>query len=92
MLRSSQPSLNQKLLLFELLLRDIKNTDLPIPQTKAVQSKVLDTAFAAFDTFNNNKMRSNLSKKEFKTLHSLCKQKHLVSKKLTKATLLSSPR
>ena len=46
---------------FELLFRDIKNTDLSIPQTKAVKSKILDTAFSSFDNFNNNKVRSNLS-------------------------------
>ena len=63
---------------FELLFRDIKNTDLSIPQTKAVKSKILDTAFSSFDSFNNNKMRSNLSKKELKALHNLRKQKHLV--------------
>ena len=37
---------------FELLFRDIKNSDLSIPQTKAVKSKILDTAFSSFDSFN----------------------------------------
>ena len=78
--------------LFELLLRDIKNTDLSIPQTKAVKSKILDTAFSSFDSFNKNKMRSNLSKEELKALHNLRKQKHLVIQKADKATLLSSLR
>ena len=54
------------------------NSDLSIPQTKAVKSKILDTAFSSFDSFNNNKMRSNLSKEEVKALHNLLKQKHLV--------------
>ena len=53
-------------LLFELLFRDIKNTNLSIPQTKAAKSKFLETAISSFDSFNNNKMRSNLSKEELK--------------------------
>ena len=53
-------------LLFELLFRDIKNTNLSIPQTKAAKSKFLETAVSFFDSFNNNKMRSNLSKEELK--------------------------
>ena len=52
------------MLLLELLFHDIKNTDLSIPQNKAVKSKILDTAFSSFDSVNNNKMRSNLSKEE----------------------------
>ena len=69
---------------FVLLFRDIKNSDLSIPQTKVVKSKILDTAFSSFDSFNNNKMRSNLSKEELKALHNLCKQKHLVIQKADK--------
>ena len=69
---------------FELLFRDIKNSDLSIPQTKAVKLKILDTAFSSFDSFNNNKMRSNLSKEELKALHNLRKQKHLVIQKADK--------
>ena len=69
---------------FELLFRDIKNNDLSIPQTKAVKSKILDTAFSSFDSFNNNKMRSNLSKEELKALHDLRKPKHLVIQKADK--------
>ena len=69
---------------FELFFRDIKYTDLSIPQTKAVKSKILDTGFSSFDSFNNNKMRSNLSKEELKALHNLCKQKHLVIQKADK--------
>ena len=57
---------------FELFFRDIKNTNLSVPQTKAVKSKILDTAFCSFDSFNNNKMRSNLFKEEFRVLHNLC--------------------
>ena len=69
---------------FELLFRDIKNSDLSIPQTKAVKSKILDTAISSFDSFNNNKIRSNLSKEELKGLHNLRKQKHLVIQKADK--------
>ena len=69
---------------FELLFRDIKNTDLSILQTKAVKSKILDTAFSSFDSFNNNKVRSNLSKEELKALHNLRKQEHLVVQKADK--------
>ena len=68
----------------ELLFRDTKNTDLSIPQTKVVKSKTLDTAFSSFDGFNNNKMRSNLSKGELKALHNLRKQKYLVIQKADK--------
>ena len=56
-----------------LLFRDIKNTDLSIPQNKGGKSKILDTVFCSFDSFNNNKMRSNLLKKELKALHNLRK-------------------
>ena len=63
---------------FELLFRDIENIDLSIPQIKAAKSKILDTAFSSFDSFHNNKMKSNLSKQELKALHNLSKQKHLV--------------
>ena len=72
------------MLLLELLFHDIKNTDLSISQNKAVKSKILDTAFSSFDSFNNNKMRSNLSKEELKALHNLRKQKHLVIQKADK--------
>ena len=66
------------------MFRDIKNTDLTVPQSKAVKSKILDTAFSSFDSFNNNKMRSNLSKEELKALHNLRKQEHLVIQKVDK--------
>ena len=56
---------------FELLFRDIKNSDLSIPQTKAVKSKISDTAFSSFDSFNAINNRSNLSKEELKALHNL---------------------
>ena len=68
---------------FELLLCDIKNTNLSIPQTKAFKSKTLDIAFFSFDSFDNNKM-SNLSKEELKALRNLRKQKHLVIQKADK--------
>ena len=54
------------MLWFELLHHDVKNTDLPIPLTKAVKSKILDTGFFSIDSFNNKKMRSNFSKEEKK--------------------------
>ena len=69
---------------FKLLFCDIKSTDLCIPQTKAVKSKILDTGFSSFDSFNNNKIKSNLSKEELKALHNLHKQKHLVIQKIDK--------
>ena len=49
------------------------NTNLSIPQTKAFKSKTLDIAFSSFDSFDNNKMRSNLSKEELKALRNLRK-------------------
>ena len=67
---------------FELIFRDIKSTDLSIPLTKAIKSKISDTAFSSFDSFNNKKMRSNLSKEELKALHNLRKQKHLAIQKV----------
>ena len=65
---------------FELLFRDIKSSDLSVPQIKAVKSKTLDT----FDSSDNNKINSNLSKEELKALHKLRKQKHLVIQKTDK--------
>ena len=44
-------------------------------------NKILNTAFSSFDSFNNNKKRSNLSKEELRALHSLRKQKHKVIQK-----------
>ena len=44
-------------------------------------NKILNTAYSSFDSFNNNKMRSNLSKEELRALHSLRKQKHIVIQK-----------
>ena len=64
---------------FELLFGGIKNTDLSIPQTKSVKSKIVDT-----DSFYNKKMSSSLSKEELKALHNLGKQKHLVIPKTDK--------
>ena len=72
------------MLTFGLLFHGIKNTDLSIPQTKVVKSKILNTAFYSFDTFDNNKMRSNLPKEELPPLHNLHKQKHLVIQKADK--------
>ena len=66
------------------MFRDIKNTDLSIPQTKVVKANILDNAFSSFDSCNNNKVRSNLSKEELKALHNLRKQKHLVIQKADK--------
>ena len=63
---------------FQLLLRDINNTNLSILPTKAVKLKILDTGFCSFDSSNNNKKRSNLSKEEFQVLRNSHKQKHLV--------------
>ena len=74
---------------FELLFSDIKNTNSTIPQTKAVKSKILDTAFASFDAFNNDKVRSNLSKEELKALHNLSKQKYLVIQKADKGNTVA---
>ena len=71
------------MLLFELLFCDIKNTDISIPQTKAVKSNILDTAFSSFHSFNNNKMKS---KEELKALHNLRKQKYLVIQKAVAVT------
>ena len=61
--------------LFKLLFSDIKSNNLSAGQTKAIKSKILDTTFSSFDSFNNKKIKSNLSKEELKALH---KQKHLV--------------
>ena len=69
---------------FELLFRDIKNTNLSIPQTKAVKSKILDTAFSSVNSFDNNKVRSNLSKEKLKAVRNLRKPKHLVIQKADK--------
>ena len=52
--------------------------------SKIFQSKILDTTFASFDSFNNNKMRNNLSKEELKALPNLRKQKDLVIQKADK--------
>ena len=41
---------------FEIFFRDIKNIDLSVPQTRAVKSKILDTAFSSFDSFSNCKI------------------------------------
>ena len=38
-------------------------------------------SFSSFDSFNNNKIKSNLSKEEIKALHNLREQKHLVIQK-----------
>ena len=66
---------------FQLLFHDIKSTDLSISRTKAVKSTILDTAFSCFDSFNNNKKKSNLFKEELKALHNLDTQKHLIIQK-----------
>ena len=65
---------------FELLFHDIKSNDFSIYQAKAVKSKMLDTTFSFFDSFNKNKI-SNLSKEELKALHNLHKRKQLVIQK-----------
>ena len=61
--------------------RDIKSNDLSIPQTKAVKAKILDTKDFSLSSFNNNKIKNNLSKKKLKALHNLHKQKYLVIEK-----------
>ena len=55
------------MLLFELLFHDIKSTDLHIPETKAIKSKILENPCSSFDSFNSNKIKSNFSKQELKT-------------------------
>ena len=42
---------------------------------------MLDTTFSFFDSFNKNKIKSNLSKEELKALHNLHKRKRLVIQK-----------
>ena len=62
----------------ELLFRDIKRNVLSIPQFKTIKKKILDTTLSSFGSFNYNKIKSNLSKKNLKALRNLCKQKHLI--------------
>ena len=50
---------------FELLFHDIKGKDLSICQIKSVKSKIWDTTLPSFDSFSNNKIKSNLFKEEF---------------------------
>lgn len=57
---------------------DIKSSNLSFPQTKPVKLKILDITFSSFDCFNGNKIKINFCGKEFKALHNLRKQKHLV--------------
>ena len=63
---------------------DIKSSNLSFPQTKPVKLKILDITFSSFDCFNGNKIKINFCGKEFKALHNLRKQKHLVIKKADK--------
>ena len=63
---------------------DIKSRNLSFPQTKPVKLKILDITFSSFDCFNGNKIKINFCGKEFKALHNLRKQKHLVIKKADK--------
>ena len=69
---------------FELLFCDIKNCNLTTLQSKAVKSKLLDTAFSSFDKFNKNQVKSSLSKEEQEALQNLHKQNHLVIQKVDK--------
>ena len=78
-------SLNMWVLCYCLFLFcDIKSSNLSFPQTKPVKLKILDITFSSFDCFNGNKIKINFSGKEFKALHNLRKQKHLVIKKADK--------
>ena len=81
-------SLNMWVLCYCLFLFcDIKSSNLSFPQTKPVKLKILDITFSSFDCFNGNKIKINFCGKEFKALHNLRKQKHLVIKRLTKTTV-----
>ena len=68
---------------------DIKSNNLSISQTKAVKSKILDTAFSFFDSFNNKKIENNFSKDELKVSRNLRKQKYLVIKKADKGSTVA---
>ena len=63
---------------------DTNVNNLNFRHSKNFQSKILDTAFSSFDSFNNNKMRNNLSEEELKALRNLRKQKDLVIQKADK--------
>ena len=40
-----------------------------------MESKIVDTVFHSFDSFNNNKIKSNLCQEELKALHNLRNRK-----------------
>lgn len=73
---------------FMFLFCDIKSSNLSFPQTKPVKLKILDITSSSFDCFNGNKIKINFCGKEFKALHNLRKQKHLVIKKADKDNVL----
>ena len=76
------------LLPFELLFRDIKNCDLSIPQSKAVNSKLLDTESSSFDSFNTNNVKKIFSKEEQNPVKNLRRQVHLVIQKSDKGNTI----
>ena len=73
---------------FELLYRNIKNTNLNTLQNETIKSKLLDTVFSLFDTFQKTKLKNNLSKIELQSLNSLLQNKDIIIQKADKANTI----
>ena len=69
---------------FELLYRNIKTTNLNTLQNETIKSKLLDTVFSLFDTFQKTKLKNNLSKIELQALNSLLQNKDIIIQKADK--------
>ena len=57
-------------------------------QNKIIKSKLLDTAFSSFDTFNKNKLKINLSEIELQPLNSLLQNKDIIIQKADKGNTI----
>ena len=73
---------------FELLYRNIKTTNLNTLQNETIKSKLLDTVFSLFDTFQKTKLKNNLSKIELQALNSLLQNKDIIIQKADKANTI----
>ena len=67
---------------FELLFRDIKNSDLTTTQNNSTKSKLLDTAFTSYNFFKKKRSASNSREAELNTLENLTKYNDPVIQKM----------
>ena len=77
------------LLHFELLYRDMHNSDITNEKKEVLKTRIKDCAFSTFNSYNENDVPSNLTPAKVAILKSLSKNKSLIIQKSDKGNSLA---